>query len=354
MKLPPEHAKEFAQFPAPLRALVEQELAAGNQIAELSHGFPAAPCGAYIMLARTVTSRPRVKTSELDFYERNGSNHSGEFTDAKRHFFVLEPPRPPEPEPSMDDIRAKLEASATAARSVATSSKPSANDSDQASPSEREIRRRAATKSNPLVDRFVRSMNIDYEKWREGIGYEVELIKEASAEDFAAIEDVMLHRPCSDWRDVEALAALGTKRAKEILKQAHQDGNAEVRLAVHRHAPELLTEAERVASLVQALETAELFSGLSRAMDEVVRFHPPVIVDALLRGLITREGGVACHFAARLYYLHGKATSAFDWSQRPFFLKFNTPDLAEREIVVRTLCRELDIDPARCFAPKRN
>src|SRR6187551_4063135 len=110
MTLPPEHAKEFAQFPAPLRALVTAELAAGNQIAELGHGFPAAPCGAYLKLTQPVTSRPRTKTPELDFYDRNGSSHAGEFTDAKRHFFVLDPPRPAGPEPDMDAIRSKLAA----------------------------------------------------------------------------------------------------------------------------------------------------------------------------------------------------------------------------------------------------
>src|SRR5262249_33247684 len=38
-------------------------------------------------------------------YDRNSSIYSGEFTDAKRFYFVLEPPDPPPPEPNMDAIR---------------------------------------------------------------------------------------------------------------------------------------------------------------------------------------------------------------------------------------------------------
>jgi hypothetical protein len=41
----------------------------------------------------------------LDFYERNGFSHAGEFTDAKRFYFVLEPACPPPSEPDMDAVR---------------------------------------------------------------------------------------------------------------------------------------------------------------------------------------------------------------------------------------------------------
>ena len=59
MQVPSEHAEEFATFPKELRTLVLSELAAGNAIVELAHSFPAAPCGAYIMLAHAVTARAR-------------------------------------------------------------------------------------------------------------------------------------------------------------------------------------------------------------------------------------------------------------------------------------------------------
>src|SRR5436190_744158 len=105
MSLPPEFVARVAEFPAVLRELIEAELAAGNEIVELASCFPAPPVGAYVKLAKPVTTRPREKTGTLDFYDRNSSIYSGEWTDAKRFFFVLEPPHPPPPEPDMDAIR---------------------------------------------------------------------------------------------------------------------------------------------------------------------------------------------------------------------------------------------------------
>lgn len=109
MNLTTEQQKELAQFPPALRVLIEAELAAGNAIVEVGHSFPAPPAGAYFKLANKVTTRPRRSSDGVSFYERNSSIYSGEFTDAKRFYFVLEPPNPPPPEPDMDAIRKALE-----------------------------------------------------------------------------------------------------------------------------------------------------------------------------------------------------------------------------------------------------
>lgn len=102
----PEHfTQQFAEFPAGLRELVEAEIAAGNSIVAIEHGFPAAPCGASIKLAKAVHDERRRSVGEVTFYARNNSSYAGEFTTAQRHFFVLEPPLPPPPDPDMDAIR---------------------------------------------------------------------------------------------------------------------------------------------------------------------------------------------------------------------------------------------------------
>lgn len=101
--------KELAAFPVVLHALLAAELAAGNRIVELRHGHPAPPIGASVMLERKVSTRPRASGGGLDHRERQSSSCSGEFTDAARVFFVLEPPDPPPPEPDMDAIRRSLE-----------------------------------------------------------------------------------------------------------------------------------------------------------------------------------------------------------------------------------------------------
>lgn len=109
MKLTPEQETELGKFPVSLRTLIETELAAGNSIVEIGHSFPAPPAGAYVKLANKVSTRKRDDGDGYTFYERNGSSYSGEFTDAKRFFFVLEPPNPPPDELDMDAIRKSLE-----------------------------------------------------------------------------------------------------------------------------------------------------------------------------------------------------------------------------------------------------
>ncbi len=98
-----ELQRELDRFPEALRKLVEAELAAGNAIEEVGHSFPAPPAGAYIKLARQVTTLPRASGNGLEFRERSSA---GAFTDGGQFYFVLDPPSPPPPLPDMDAIRA--------------------------------------------------------------------------------------------------------------------------------------------------------------------------------------------------------------------------------------------------------
>ena len=317
----------LADFPPVLRALIDAELAAGNEIVQVGSTFPAPPAGAYVRLARRVTTRPRESGGGLAFYDRNTSIYSGEFTDARRFYFVLEPPDPPPAPPDMDAIRAAIRA------------RQGVPDPPPPPP--------PPPPAGSAADRFARSMEIDYEKWHDGIGYDLEILRAASPEDRAEIERLVLARGAKDWRDVEALAALGTPAAHAALRKALRSRDHEVRTAVHEYAPALVSDAERTASLVHALERADFYGGLTQALRQVERFHPPEIMEALLRGLRDRSGGVAVHFAAMLMYLHGKADSAFDMAQRPFFLRCATPDPAARARAIRELCDRIGVAPPR-------
>lgn len=110
---PDERQNQLALFPPVLRELLAAELAAGNRIVEISGSFPAPPVGAWAMLERPVTTRPRESGGGIRFRERNDSLYSGEFSDSKGHWFVLEPPLPPPPPPDMDAIRAGFEERST-------------------------------------------------------------------------------------------------------------------------------------------------------------------------------------------------------------------------------------------------
>jgi hypothetical protein len=327
MNIPPQFVKDIASMPDSLRRLVEAELAAGNEIIEVGHSFPAPPVGCYVKLARPVSSQPRASTEGIDFYDRNSSIYSGEFADPARYFFVLEPPHPPPPEPDMDAIRAAVQ--------------------PQGQPLMRPLifsRKTGEPVAGSALERFRSSMIIDYEKWHDGIGYDLEIIHTATPEELLQIEDMLISRPVSDWRDVEALAAIDSPRARVVLKKTLRNADHQVRNAVVSYAPHLVSDRERSASLVAALEDAEIYGGLTEALDQAESFHPPEVVDALFSGLLKRDGETAVHFAAMLTFLHGKATTSFDWDQRPFFLQFNTENKTDRRRCFRELCERIGVD----------
>jgi hypothetical protein len=203
-----------------------------------------------------------------------------------------------------------------------------------------------------VLQRFEESMKIDYEKWHDGLSYDLDALKTASPAERKTIEEILINHSPRDWRDIEALAQINTERAQETIKNAMKDPNPDVRIAVSRFAPNLITNSDRSKSLIQALKNAEIFSGLSQTLDEIETYHPEEVKEALIDGLLSREGEVATLFAGMLFYIYGKADEPFNWSQRPFFLRFNTENKAEREKAFLELCDKLNINPKENLVPK--
>lgn len=329
-------------MPAALRRLLETELAAGNTLTEVGHGHPAPPVGACFHLGQPLRTRARNAADGFRYRQRNSSLHSGELTDETGHFFLLEPPLPPPPPPDMDAIRAAANGTPPLAREDPPSRDQPPDPPDSSG-------RTSPPRQGP-VDRFVRSLSIDYEKWREGIGYDLDAIRQASPAERSEIESILLGRTVEGWREVEALAVLDTPRTRQRLVEALDSPKPEVRMAITRHAPHLVPTRRRVESLVRALGECRSFEGLGDTLNEVAELHPPAVMRALFRGVREREGAVAVHFAAMLYFLHGLSREHFDWDHRPFFLRFHTEDPTEREQAYRELCERLGVDPAQPVA----
>lgn len=314
-----DHAEAIASLPDELRRLVEDELAAGNEVVDAGHSFPAPPVGCYVMLARPVSTRPRTATAAVGFHERSSSLWSGEFFDAKRWHFVLEPPLTEPVMPDMDAIR----------EAAGTRSHPGP----------------VPAEAESLPDRFRDSMSLNVERWREGTGYDLDAIRQATREERDDIERLLIGRGVLSWRDVEALAELGTPAAREALLAAMRSGDLETRLDIVAYAPHLIGENEREACVVEAIENADGLDSLSKLLLLVERIRTPAVIGALLRGTLRHGGETAVHFAAILTWLHGRAGSPFDWEQRPFFLRFHTENPDERHHAYLELCERLGIDP---------
>ena len=203
------------------------------------------------------------------------------------------------------------------------------------------------TRSLTPLQQFKVSMKIGFEEWHDGIGYDIKTLRIASQAERNAIEQILINHSPRDWRDIEALAEINTKCARETIKEAIKNPNPIIRVAVTRFAPDLITDNERSQSIIYALQKTEIFSGFSNVLDEVEKYHPKEVKEALIKGLLNRKGDVAVHFAAMLFYLFGEAKEPFDWKQRPFFLRFKTEDRKERVEVFRELCQKLKISPEK-------
>lgn len=196
----------------------------------------------------------------------------------------------------------------------------------------------SASAANPsALQRVLDSMVMDLERWHDGIGYDMAALAEMSGDERDELESILLSRGVNDWRDVQALAALNTERSLAALSRTSESGVLSATLTVAQQVPELAESDEKTAGIVAALEQTQWFEGLGPALELAAENPSPAVIAALWRGLETRGGDVAVHFAALLTYLHRLASEPFDMEQRSFFLTFNTDDPQQRRAAIDEL-----------------
>ena len=202
------------------------------------------------------------------------------------------------------------------------------------------------TGHSEAFDRFMASTAIDYDAWHDGVGYDLDALRELTGEDQATAERFLLERAGSDWRDLEALLALRTPAAREAVVDQLRTGRLEQRLWAAKYLgddPKLRDDRE--AAVVAGLKEAVFYGGLSVALDLATELRTPAMIQALFRASLRDEGEAAVQAAARLAFIHRKAKEEFDWELRPLFLKFNTADRGERTRAFRELCKLCGVDP---------
>src|SRR5207249_2297685 len=136
-----------------------------------------------------------------------------------------------------------------------------------------------------------------------------------------------LGRAGDDWRDLEALIAIGSDIARSAVVDQLRHGTLEQRLYAARYLrddPKLVVD--RDAAIVAGLGKSDVFSGLTTALDLATELRTPAMIDALFRAALRDQSTAAVHAAARLAFIHGKAKEEFDWDLRPLFLRFGTLD----------------------------
>ncbi len=168
---------------------------------------------------------------------------------------------------------------------------------------------------------FIDSMTIDFDKWHDGVGYDLQALSRLGADDQLPIETLLIGklRGDGDWRDVEALASLPTPSALAAVVESRNHNKAKVRnyaIKILLNDPPAELEAELEALVIQAV---------SQGYFDMAEHLPTLAVKkALLNTVRHADSTVRVNAAALLLYLCDKAPEPFDWSQRPFFLRFST------------------------------
>ena len=193
---------------------------------------------------------------------------------------------------------------------------------------------------SPAYQRFLESTVIDYEKWHDGVGYDLTALDDMTAAERERVLEQMLGRAI-EWRELEVLEKLASPRAWKAIEDTFRgDGDIDTRLAaavaLERGRRLDIPMDEVVAEAILALRKIE--GGLTRALLLAERYPTEQVKRALLRAS-ERKTEAAIHCAALLCYLTGKAAEAFDWNLRPLFLRLVPGnDEADRNAAYRELC----------------
>jgi hypothetical protein len=194
------------------------------------------------------------------------------------------------------------------------------------------------------LQRFLESMKIDYYKWHDGIGYDLDALSELNSSELNQVEDLLVSRKDSDWRDVEALAALNTPSSIQALKECLTSPDLECRLFAVRFLKEMNIEDHIEEVVVNTLAQTAIGSGLTYALYLAKTYPTEKIRHEVLRCALVGKDDIRVHCAAMSLFLYGKAKTDFDSNQKIVF-EFHEKDLPSRTRVFERLCAIVGVDP---------
>jgi hypothetical protein len=183
------------------------------------------------------------------------------------------------------------------------------------------------------LKKFRSSMIMDLEKWREGIGYDMDAFAAMTDDEKQAVIAEIREKKPLDWRDMEVLKFDNSKDSFDRLRDVLATGSCEERA----HALGDLYEMGRMNDSVFDHKLADILNdltdgdGMTAALLLLQTHCGPKTRAALEKGVRERPD-IALHFAAELLDLEGLSDdmAAFDPKFRPTLLKL-LPDEPEEE-----------------------
>jgi hypothetical protein len=185
---------------------------------------------------------------------------------------------------------------------------------------------------SPAYARFKSSMIIDYGKWRDGEPYDIPALSEVTPEERDLLVDEICERGGSlDWRDVEALRALGTPKA--IARVGEAAGKQVDGAGIDAFMDDIAAQGwtpEIESRFIEKLERAAAMTGALDRLYEIAEEHQtPAILNQLMRNArISSDETVRYSMGAFMLYLTGHVDSryVFDTDHRPHLLGLNSDD----------------------------
>ena len=195
--------------------------------------------------------------------------------------------------------------------------------------------------------RFLNSMNIDYFKWHDGVGYDLDALRKLSPDEQNKVENVLIERGVKDWRDIEALVEIGSEKALSAVKYALKSDNYEVRITATETLSKknIISEKEVETVLVETMPLVSILNGQTLTLRLAEEFPTSAVKRVLLWCALHGNDDIRVHAAALIYFLYGIATSSFDWNYRPFYLRFGDKNISNRKLAYDELCNKIQVDP---------
>jgi hypothetical protein len=195
-------------------------------------------------------------------------------------------------------------------------------------------------------DAFVKSMEIDYDKWHDGVGYDLDALSKLTPEECnsAALMLIAHLGTTGDWRELEALARIGTPLAFGAVRRAQETGPLQTRLYALR---ELLAAGEKIDPdplIAEAFAEGDLYGGLSIAIDLAAEYRRVNLIPMLLARTLEGTAEARIHAAALAWFLAGQSDEPFDMSERPLFLRFGEEDESVRRAAYAELTRRIGVE----------
>lgn len=191
---------------------------------------------------------------------------------------------------------------------------------------------------------FLASMNVTYEQWHDGIGYDLDALAKLTVDERRYVGDMLLQRVRAreaEWRDIEALEILDLPETRAVLEKALQTAKPETRLHIARFLARNGAAVPIDRIIADILRRGSYQDGLSLAIDMVPAHATPFLRNVLLDCARNGYPDVRVHAAALCLYLAGQADEPFDWKHRPFFLNFGEEDPVIRQRAFEELCRRI-------------